>query len=296
VVIQDLPVGVSGGGSDAWADQGLIPDDVHIGAPPDAFNAAGQDWGSPPLVPWRLRARDYEPLVRAVRATISGAGGLRIDHVMGLFRLWWVPADSSPTDGAYIRYPSRELLDIVALESHRARAIVVGEDLGTVEAGVREELAARALLSYRLLVFEKPDPEHWPTSALAAVSTHDLPTIAGLWTGSDVDEQVDIGVRRENALASQERMREMLRTGLAPTATVEEAIEAAHEQLARTPSMLVSATLEDAVAEQRRPNIPGAMNRPNWCIPLSVTLEELMQHPGPGRIAAALARRLTPAG
>ena len=157
-VIQDLPIGVAGGGADAWTWQDVLAEGVSVGAPPDAFNAQGQDWGSPPLIPWRLRDADYEPFIQSIRATIAGAGGLRIDHVMGLFRLWWVPAGGSAAEGAYVRYPSEDLLDIVALESHRAQALVVGEDLGTVEDGVREALAEHGILSYRLLWFEEDAP------------------------------------------------------------------------------------------------------------------------------------------
>src|SRR4051812_33085550 len=131
---------------------------------------------------------------------MAGAGGLRVDHVMGLFRLWWVPAGGSAADGAYVRYPYEDLLDIVALESHRAQAIVVGEDLGTVEAGVREAMAEHGILSYKLLWFEDDDPAQWPVEAMAAVTTHDLPTVAGLWTGADVDEQ------REHGLGSDEEL------------------------------------------------------------------------------------------
>ncbi|CAN5372053.1 hypothetical protein BH09ACT12_BH09ACT12_27430 [soil metagenome] len=131
-VIQDLPIGVSGGGADAWVWQGVLADGVTVGCPPDALNSTGQDWGSPPLTPWRLRLADYEPFIESVRATIAGAGGIRIDHVMGLFRLWWIPEGEVATAGCYIRYPSEDLLDIVCLESQRAQAVVVGEDLGTV--------------------------------------------------------------------------------------------------------------------------------------------------------------------
>ena len=163
-VLQDLPIGVDGGGADAWAWQDTLVDAATVGAPPDIFNAQGQSWGSPPLAPWRLRAANYEPFVAAIRATMAGGGGLRIDHVMGLFRLWWIPKDRSPADGAYVRYPADDLLDIVALESHRNRSVVVGEDLGTVEPGVRESLAEHALLSYRLLWFEPEEPACWPRS------------------------------------------------------------------------------------------------------------------------------------
>jgi 4-alpha-glucanotransferase len=279
-VIQDLPIGVAGGGADAWVWQDVLADGVSVGAPPDAFNANGQNWGSPPLVPWRLRDADYEPFIQSIRATIAGAGGLRIDHVMGLFRLWWVPADGSAADGAYVRYPAEDLLDIVALESSRARALVVGEDLGTVEAGVREAMAEHAVLSYRLLWFEEDDPAEWPAAAMAAVSTHDLPTVAGLWTGADLAEQRrhDMGTEEELA-RGRGALLERLGADLAEGAPPDEAVRSAYRRLTRAPSTLLSATLDDAVAEQRRPNMPGADDRPNWCLPLPVPVEELPAHP-----------------
>jgi 4-alpha-glucanotransferase len=293
-VIQDLPIGVAGGGADAWAWQDVLAQGVSVGAPPDAFNSLGQDWGSPPLVPWRLQAADYEPFIQSIRATMAGAGGLRVDHVMGLFRLWWVPSDGSAADGAYVRYPYEDLLDIVALESHRAGAIVVGEDLGTVEDGVREAMAEHGILSYKLLWFEDDDPAKWATEAMAAVSTHDLPTIAGLWTGSDLTEQ------REHQLGTDEEL-ERGRTsllehlGAVPSdATPAEAVEAAYRRLATAPSTLLSATLDDALAEERRPNMPGATDRPNWCLPLPVPTEELAAHPGVQAVARVLADGLAP--
>jgi 4-alpha-glucanotransferase len=288
-VIQDLPIGFAGGGADAWAWQDVLAEGVSVGAPPDAFNSQGQDWGSPPLIPWRLRDADYEPFIQSIRATMAGAGGLRIDHVMGLFRLWWVPSDGSAADGAYVRYPAEDLLDIVALESHRARALVVGEDLGTVENGVREAMAEHGVLSYRLLWFEDDDPAEWPAEAMAAITTHDLPTVAGLWTGEDVEEQREYGTGTDEEL---ERGRTSLLEhlpGLAGGAPVEDAVVRGHELLARAPSLLLSATLDDAVGELRRPNMPGTVDRPNWSIPLTVMVEDLPGHPLMQKVAAALA-------
>jgi 4-alpha-glucanotransferase len=288
-VIQDLPIGVAGGGADAWAWQEVLAEGVSVGAPPDAFNSQGQDWGSPPLTPWRLRDADYEPFIQSIRATMAGAGGLRIDHVMGLFRLWWVPAGGSAADGAYVRYPSEDLLDIVALESHRAQALVVGEDLGTVEDGVREAMAEHGVLSYRLLWFEDDAPAEWPAEAMAAITTHDLPTVAGLWTGKDVEEQREYGTGTEEEL---ERGRTSLLAhvpGLPDDAPVEQAVEQAHRLLARAPSMLLSATLEDAIGELRRPNMPGAGDRPNWSLPLSVLVDDLAAHALVQTVARTLA-------
>ena len=288
-VIQDLPIGVAGGGADAWTWQDVLAEGVSVGAPPDAFNSQGQDWGSPPLVPWRLRDADYEPFIQSIRATIAGAGGLRVDHVMGLFRLWWVPSEGTAADGAYVRYPAEDLLDIVALESHRAQALVVGEDLGTVEDGVREAMAEHGVLSYRLLWFEDDDPAEWPDTSMAAITTHDLPTVAGLWTGADVTEQEEQGTGSADEL---ERGRTSLLEhlpGLDDDAPAEDAVEHAHRLLARAPSTLLSATLDDAVGEERRPNMPGATDRPNWSLPLPVVVEDLPAHPLLQKVARTLA-------
>jgi 4-alpha-glucanotransferase len=291
-VLQDLPIGVGGAGADSWAWQDQLADGVMVGAPPDAFNAAGQEWGSPPFVPWRLQAAHYEPFIESVRSTLAGSGGIRIDHVMGLFRLWWVPAGGSPIDGAYMRYPSDDLLDIVALESHRAQALVVGEDLGTVEPGVRETLAEYGVLSYKVLWFEDSDPAQWSESAMAAVTTHDLPTIAGLWTGDDAAEQVELGLATADEVerGRQEILARLTEgSDLPPSATAEQAVEAAHRMLGRAPSVLLSATLDDAVAARRRPNVPGTSDRANWRLPLPVSVEDLPQHFGAQAVVKVLA-------
>lgn len=289
-IVQDLPVGVSGGGADAWAWQGVMADGMTVGCPPDALNSVGQDWGSPPFVPWRLRAADYEPFVQSVRATIAGAGGLRIDHVMGLFRLWWIPDGGPPTEGCYVRYPADDLLDIVCLESHRARAVVVGEDLGTVEDGVAEALLERDVLTYRVLWFEDDEPAEWPALSLATVTTHDLPTVPGLWSGSDVDDQLASSDMAEDDVRSgrEELLTRLRRGGLAADATATEAVAAAYHQLGRAPSLLVALSLEDALGEDRRPNVPGTTERDNWRVPLPVPVDRLDDHPGPAALLGAL--------
>jgi len=283
-VLQDLPVGVSGGGADAWVYQGVLANGVSVGAPPDDFNGLGQDWGSPPYVPWRLRLAGYEPFIRSVRATLAGGGGLRVDHVMGLFRLWWVPPGGDPTDGAYVRYPWREMLAIVALESHRAQALVVGEDLGVVEDGVREAMAEFGLLSYRLLWFEDDAPAQWPADAMAAVTTHDLPTVPGLVDGSDVAEQRGLRLGSDDELSANRS--EML-SKVGDSTYPDEAVLAAYGQLTRAPSALLCATLDDAVLARRRPNVPGTTERDNWCIPLPVLVDDLPFYP-PARALAKL--------
>jgi 4-alpha-glucanotransferase len=239
-------------------------------------------------VPWRLRAADYEPFIESVRGTIAGAGGLRIDHVMGLFRLWWIPDGHGATEGAYVRYPSEDLLDIVALESHRAGAVVVGEDLGTVEPGVREALAERGILSYKVLWFEEDEPAAWAPGAMAAVTTHDLPTVAGLWTGSDAEDQLASStMSEEDVRGGRADQVAQLRTGseLPEAAPVSAAVDAAYRRLAQAPCLLLSVALEDAVLEERRPNVPGTTARENWRIPLRVPVDDLPAHEEAARLA-----------
>lgn len=288
ILMQDMPIGFDPAGMDAWTWQDHLARDVSIGAPPDEFNTLGQDWGLPPFVPHRLRRAGYRPFVETLRAQMARGGALRIDHVMGLFRQFWIPAGEPPTRGAYVRYPHGELLDILALESTRARAVVVGEDLGTVEPGVREELAARHVLSYRLLWFEDRPPEEWPELSMASVNTHDLPTVAGLWTGADLAEQqhYDMAPNAESTQAIRRRAARL--GGVDPDAPVDEVTERLHRRLAAAPSRLITATLEDAARAVRRPNIPGASRRPNWCIPLPLLLEELIEDPIANTLATTL--------
>jgi 4-alpha-glucanotransferase len=286
-ILHDLPIGIDPDGMDAWEWQDLIALDARIGAPPDAFNQRGQDWGLPPFVPWRLRAAGYRPFIETIRAGLRLGGGLRVDHVMGLFRLWWIPPGGTPRDGAYVRYPADELLAVLAIESQRARATVVGEDLGTVEEEARRTLAQWDVLSYRLLWFEASDPASWPRHSLAAVTTHDLPTVAGLWDGSDLATQRHLGFAPDDE--SMHAIRDRLRTagGLPNDARPEDAILAAHRLLARAPAHLVSVTLEDAAAETERPNVPGADGRrPNWSLALRTPLEALETAPLPRALAA----------
>jgi 4-alpha-glucanotransferase len=288
-VIADLAVGFDAGGADGWAFQDSLALDMRVGAPPDAFNTQGQDWGLPPFVPWKLRAQRYEPIVQTFRAGLRHAGGLRVDHVMGLFRLFWIPTGSGPGAGTYVRYPAHELLDILALESVRAGAFVVGEDLGTVEDEVRAELGRRNVLSYRLLWFEPGPPETWPEQALAAVTTHDLPTVAGRWTGSDLEDQQRIGTdpNVEGEQGIRRRLAEL--TGLGDDAEVHEAVEGAYAALRRAPSRVKVATLDDAIGVAERPNMPGTVDEwPNWSIALPLPLEEIEGHPGPAAVAESL--------
>ena len=292
-VMHDLAVGVDPAGADGWLWQDHMALDMAVGAPPDEFNTQGQGWGLPPFDPWRLRQVGYQPFIQTIRATLGHAGGLRLDHVMGLFRLWWVPRSAdSPAGGAYVRYCDDDLLDIVALECHRAGAYAVGEDLGTVEDRVREELKRRGVLSYRLVWFEDKAPQKYPEQALAAVTTHDLPTIAGLWTGSDLADQREIGMapNEEGTRELRERLKKV--AGVDGDAPVHEVITATYEALSHAPCMLLTAGLDDALGVQKRPNMPGTLDEwPNWRIPLPVPLEEVETAPGPRAVAAALDRR-----
>jgi 4-alpha-glucanotransferase len=218
---------------------------------------------------------------------------------MGLFRLYWIPGGLSPAEGGYVRYPASDLLAILALESHRAGAFVVGEDLGTVERGVRETLLDAGVLSYRVLWFERAAPREFPPHALASVTTHDLPTIAGVWTGADVAAQRAIGLDPDPAIFDELRRRLSALSGVPPGGAVEDTIAGVHRALAEAPSALVTATLEDALAVEERPNVPGTTASPepapgqwpNWSLALPAPLESLVDAPLPRRIAAALGSR-----
>ena len=290
--IADMPVGVDPGGFDAWDWQGRLARDASVGAPPDRFNTAGQDWGLPPFVPHRLREAHYAPFIDTIRAQLRHAGGLRIDHVLGLFRLWWVPSGGGPERGAYVRYPTDELLEIVAIESHRAGAVIIGEDLGTVPPGVRRELRRRNVLSTRLAYFERTPPSRYPRNAFAAATTHDLPTVAGTLSGSDVDDQAAAGIEPDPAGIEHLRARLLRAAGVPAGSSLDEVLVALHARLAASPSVMVAATLEDALGVEERPNLPGTVQpqRANWAMALPVALEDLTEHRRVGAVVESLAR------
>jgi 4-alpha-glucanotransferase len=264
-LVADLPVGADPGGADAWIWQDLLAPDVSIGSPPDDFNPEGQDWQLPAFDPWKLNAGGYEPFVQALRASFRHSAGIRIDHVMGLFRLYWMPRRAPQGTGVYVRYPSRDLLSILALESVRASAWVLGEDLGTVDPAMRTELRRRQILSYSLLWFQSRSPERYPAASLAAVGTHDLPTLHGLWSGSDRMGAGDDGVRRRVARLAGRH-----------SGSVTSAVYSA---LAAAPSRLLSATLDDALAVRERVNTPGDQQAPNWKLALPASLEQVRSDP-----------------
>ncbi len=291
-LVQDLAVGVDPTGADAWMWQDVLAPGMAVGAPPDAFNRLGQDWGLPPFDPWKLRAAGYEPFARTLRANLRAGGGLRVDHVMGLFRQYWVPVGTDPRHGAYVRYPSEDLLGILALESDRAGAFVVGEDLGTVEPFVREELARRNVLSCRVLWFEDSSPADFPARSMASISTHDLPTVAGLWTGADLSAQQRLGLEPDGAAVDAIRSRLQALLGLPDDAPLQEVIIAAHRLLAEAASMVVTASLEDALGVEERPNMPGTTDAwPNWSLALPVPLERALSDPRVVAVAEAIRSR-----
>ncbi|MFJ7073349.1 4-alpha-glucanotransferase [Streptomyces sp. NPDC098781] len=304
-IVHDLAVGVHPGGADAWAQQEYFAAGMSVGAPPDAFNARGQDWGLPPWRPDRLAESGYEPYRRLLRALFRYAGALRIDHVMGLFRLWWVPQGQPPTEGTYVRYDAEAMLAVLVLEAARAGAVVIGEDLGTVEPGVRERLRARGVLGTSVLWFERDwdgdgrplPPESWRADCLATATTHDLPSTAARLTGEHVELRDSLGLltrpleqeRAEASADTGEWLALLSRLGLLRGThggrcdSEEEAeIQAVHRFLLRTPARMVGVWLPDGVGDRRPQNLPGTWDQyPNWRLPIAdaegrpVTLEEL---------------------
>jgi 4-alpha-glucanotransferase/(1->4)-alpha-D-glucan 1-alpha-D-glucosylmutase len=307
----DLAISIAADGSEAWAHQDLYALGVSVGAPPDEFNLAGQDWGLPPLVPERLRENAYAPLIATLRANMARAGALRIDHVMGLSRLYWVPGSMSAVEGAYVSYPVDELLGIVALESHRHRSIVIGEDLGTVPGNLRQVLERADVLSYRLLLFEREGaafkpPSSYPRRALVAWSTHDLPTLAGWWQEEDLRVRRALGLLGEEELDAQRRERAQARAALLEALAKEDLIEpgtipaggppseelmlAVSSFLAKTPSAVMVVQMEDVFGVADQANLPGTVDQhPNWRRKLPVPVEQWARDPRFKRLTRRLA-------
>ncbi|WP_406176840.1 4-alpha-glucanotransferase [Streptomyces canus] len=308
-VVHDLAVGVHPEGADAWAQQAYFAAGMSVGAPPDAFNARGQDWGLPPWRPDRLAESGYAPYRQLLRALFRYAGALRIDHVMGLFRLWWVPQGRPPTEGTYVRYDAEAMLAVLVLEASRAGAVVIGEDLGTVEPGVREVLRERGVLGTSVLWFERDwegdgrplPPERWRADCLATATTHDLPSTASRLTGEHVELRDSLGLltrpldeeRAEASADAGEWLELLARLGLlhgtgggADPSSEEAQIQAVHRFLLNTPARMVGIWLPDTVGDRRPQNLPGTWDQyPNWRLPIAdgegrvVTLEDLAASP-----------------
>jgi 4-alpha-glucanotransferase len=286
-IIHDLAVGAHPGGADSWADQHVLVRGVSVGAPPDEFNQRGQDWSLPPWHPQRLAAAGYRPLAGLIGTALSHAGGIRADHVMGLLRLWWVPAGMTPDRGAYVRYDHEAMVGVLAGEAARAGAVAVGEDLGTVDPWIRGYLASRGVLGTSMLWFERsadgtPLPPHrWRRGCLATVGTHDVPPAAAFFTGEHVALRARLGLlatsedsERASAASTLAAWRRALAgerlLSAGASVTPGEFTVALYGYLARTPSVLVGVSLAEAVGERRPQNLPGTTGEyPNWRIPLA---------------------------
>lgn len=360
-MVHDLAVGVDPGGADGWMLGDVPAAGASIGAPPDAFNQLGQDWGIAAFRPDRLAETGYAAYRDLLRRVLRHAGGLRVDHVAGLFRLWWIPPGASAADGTYVHYDADAMLGILALEALRAGAVVIGEDLGTIQPAVTRGLRDRNMLGSTVLWFArdwaKPNapfllPKQWPTNALASISTHDLPTAAGFLAGDHVRTRAelrlltsDVGEEQRRADADRDQLLAMLRSagllapevsgevsgearaeasgeasaeasvasGAEPSAvagadaresaerataadserhpsTVADVVLAMHEALAVSPSRLIAASPYDVLGDMRQPNMPGTTDQyPNWRLPLTETLEEIVVDPRVSRVAEVMA-------
>jgi len=284
-IMHDLAVGVHPGGADAWSMNGVMARGIGVGAPPDMYNQQGQNWSQPPMRPDALARTGYAAFRDMLRTVLRHAGALRVDHILGLFRLWWVPDGHGADEGTYVRYDHEAMVGVLLLEAQRAGAVVIGEDLGTVEPWVRDYLAERGVLGTSVLWFEKDDdggplrPEDYRELVLATVNTHDLPPTAGYLAEEHVDLRERLGlltepvpIVRAEARRERERMVARLREyGLLPDSPTErQLVEALHAYVARTPSRLVGVALVDAVGERRAQNQPGTNTEyPNWKLPLA---------------------------
>lgn len=322
-LMQDLAVGADRDNADAWMLQDLLVSSMSVGAPPDMYNQVGQDWSQSPWHPERLAETGYRAYRDMLRSVLRHAGGLRVDHILGMFRLWWVPVGRSPLDGAYVEYDHEAMIGILALEAHRASAVVVGEDLGTFEPWVQDYLAERGLLGTSILWFEQHDgvprpPRDYRVQCLTSVNTHDLPPTAGYLTDLHVDLRERLGLltdpageRQRSAEERRAYLRVLQEAGLYPP-DVEpdlsdpgeraDVVLALHRYLAQAPSLLHGVALVDAVGERRIQNQPGTQQHeyPNWEVPLAdaagrpVLIDDLDAVPGFSRLLEAVDRELAP--
>ncbi len=314
----DLAVGVTPDGAETWADPALTVNAARVGSPPDMFNSQGQDWGLAPLSPKALAERDHKPLFEAFMALTRHAGAVRIDHAMGLARLWWIPNEARSAGGGYVRYHFGAMIDAVAKAAGENRCLVIGEDLGTVPPGFREVMAEANVFSYRVLYFERHQdgsfiaPEAYPRLSLACISTHDLATLAGWWTKSDVSLRFEAGTQDEAATRRDSQSREeekrvllqaLDRSGLLPgefeavvrgQAAMPEELSpdlaaAIHRHLAKSAAMLFAVQLDDMVGATRQANLPGTTDQyPNWRIKTPVSLDDLGDDARFLKLAAAM--------
>ncbi len=298
----DVALGADRNGAEAWIYQSVLALGADCGAPPDTFAPEGQNWGLPPINPHALRASGYELMIQLLRNNFRSGGAIRLDHVMAFFRLFWIPRGRPASEGTYVRYPFEDLLAIVALESTRSKTLVIGEDLGTVPDWIREQLAQARVLSYRVFYFERgadgamKPPGDYPARSLAVATTHDLPTLAGFWSGEDLHVRSGLGAFPDDAArhrAWEERHRDkahilsaLQRENLLPPGVTEdlatvpamttELCQAIHLYLARTTSCVVLANLEDGLGELSQTNLPGTIDsHPNWTRKHAVRVDEM---------------------
>jgi 4-alpha-glucanotransferase len=303
-LISDLAIGMDRLGSHAWARQSDLLLGLSIGAPPDAFNPRGQDWGLTGFSPRALVQTGFQPFLATLRAALAHAGGVRIDHIMGLMRLWLIPRGRPASEGAYLAFPFEDLLRLLALESHRHGAVVIGEDLGTVPSGFRERLRGAGIAGMDVMWFERmgldfKEPSHWRSDAVATTTTHDLSTVAGWWTGEDIRTRRALGL----AAPGEEEQRQQDRDGLwrafgnagvaegppPPADQPMPAVDAALGHVAKTPSPLMLAPLEDLLGVVEQPNLPGTIDEhPNWRRRLGVNARDLFEEPEVRARAAAI--------
>lgn len=298
-LIADLAVGTDNGGSHVWSRQEDFLVGLQVGAPPDEINTHGQDWGLTTFSPMALQQHAFAPFLEMLRASLRHAGGLRIDHILGMRRLWVLPSGAKATDGVYLSYPQNDLLNLIALESQRHRAVIVGEDLGTVPPGFSATLADNGILGMQVMLFQRDhglfvEPSRWSTQVLATTTTHDLPTIAGWWRGRDIDCMNAIGMLPEHSNAEQmhaERNSDRhamwnafnyagVATGEIPPPDAPAAVvDAAIQFVAKTPAPLAMIPLEDLLGIDEQPNLPGTIDQhPNWRRRLPAPIDELFEN------------------
>ena len=314
-LFHDVALGADRNGAEAWIYQSVLALGADCGAPPDAYAPEGQNWGLPPINPHALRASGYELTIQLLRNNFRSGGAIRLDHVMAFCRLFWIPRGKPATEGTYVRYPFEDLLAIVALESVRSKTLVIGEDLGTVPDWVREQLAKARVLSYRVFYFEHgadgamKSPGDYPVQSLAVATTHDLPTLSGFWSGEDLHVRAELGAFPDDAAHRrtwEERQRDkacilnaLKRESLLPHGVTEdlatapamtaELCQAIHTYLARTPSWIVLANLEDGLGELSQTNLPGTVDsHPNWTRKYAVRVDEILCDERLQQLGAAL--------
>ena len=285
-IMADLAVGVHPYGSEKWSRPELFASGMSVGAPPDVYSQQGQNWSQPPWSPRSLAESGYLPLRDMVRAALANAGAVRIDHILGMFRLWWIPDGRAATEGTYVYYDHEAMMGVILLEAQRAGAVVIGEDLGVVEPWVRDYLRERGVLGTSVVWFEKEGggwplrPEHYRDRALAAVNIHDLPPTLGYIRGIQTTLRSELGlltddiekVRAGDRLELEQVSARLHEYGCIDGAepSERETVEGLYRYVAKTPSKLVVASLVDAVGDVRPQNMPGtgADQYPNWCVPL----------------------------